>query len=831
MADLLAAQLWECCATPPGTASDPADLAALPLSWQPAVVPGTAAAAVRLAGAGDPTLRDYDRDDWWFRCRFPGPAVGAAPEGPWVLSIGGLATVADVWINGAHLLHSDNMFRAYELDIPDLGDVNELHIRCSALAPILAAKRPRPRWKSYLIGNQNLRWMRTTLLGRVRGWAVTPAVVGPWRPVRLLSVELPHVIDRSVTARCDGSDGIVDLRLRVRTANTRSPNALAFATVGGTRQELTASADGDLLTLESTIRVPNVERWWPHTHGDQPLYHASVTIDEHAIDLGHVGFRTLRLDQDGGTFRLFVNDVPIFCRGAGWFPPDPVSMAVSDDELRARLDLARGANLNMLRIPGTTAYESDLFWDLCDQLGLLVWHECMFAFLDPPDDDAFVASVEGELSDNLGRLGGHPALAVICGSQEVEEIAAMMGLPRDRWHFRLTDKIIPSIASRLLPDVPYVSSNPTGGDLPCQMDAGVCQYFGVGGYLRPFSDVRMSNVRFAAECLCLATPPDPHTVDDVFSGATAAGHDPEWKRAIHHDAGRSWDMDDVRDHYTRVLFGVDPFRERYIDAERALDLGRTTNAELMARVFSEWRRPGSTCSGGLVVALGDLRPGAGWGIVDALDRPKAPWFVLRRLFQRVAVLLTDEGLNGLGLHLVNDTCSAFHGRVRLELYALGEVKVDEGERAVEIPPHSGVSTNATMFFDGFRDVSYAFRFTPPSHDVVAATLLDPSGTAVSEMIHLPVGLDRPIEADIGLSASARPSTGVDWLLTVTTRRFAQYVSVDVPDFLPGDSWFHLAPGRTRLISLTPTRASLRPRGCVRALNCRATTSLNLLERP
>jgi beta-mannosidase len=584
--------------------------------------------------------------------------------------------------------------------------------------------------------------------------------------------------------------------------------------------------DGDGLELSGLVRVTGAQRWWPHTHGEPFRYPVSVDVGGSTFDLGWTGFRTVSVDRTDGAFTLCVNGVEIFCRGATWFPPDPVSMAAPAGDVRATLELARRANLNMLRIPGTGVYEDQVFWDACDELGLLVWQECMLAFLDPPDDPAFTASLEAELEANLGPLARHPALAVLCGSQEVEEVAAMMGLPRAELSFPALDATLPEAAARLLPGVPYVRSNPTGGDLPFRMDAGVSQYFGVGGYLRTLEDVRRSGVRFAAECLAYATPPEPSTVDEACGGATRANHDPEWKLGVHHDAGRSWDMDDVRDYYERLLFGVDPLLERYVDPERALELGRATNAELMARVFTEWRSPESGCAGGLVLALRDLRPGAGWGLIDGLGRPKAPWFALRRVFAPVAALVTDEGLNGLRLHVVNDLPTAFEGHVRADLFARGELLVETSERPVTVPARGACSLDVGAMFDGFRDLTYAFRFGPPQFDVIAITLADGDNEERGHVVHLPLGLARALEPDVGLRASCRP-VGERWLVSVTTRRFAEFVALDVPGFVPTDSWFHLPPGATREIELRPAPGGAveHPRGHVRALNTQTTARL------
>src|SRR5471032_1607075 len=147
--DLLSSGTWECCSTRPGAAADPADLASQPVAWIPAIVPGTAAAALRATGEPDVSARDYDNDDWWFRCRFAGDAGAGVVKGSvvkgLVLEVDGLATIGDVWLNGGHLLHSENMFVAHTVDVPALAAENELVIRCAALSPLLEQRRARPR--------------------------------------------------------------------------------------------------------------------------------------------------------------------------------------------------------------------------------------------------------------------------------------------------------------------------------------------------------------------------------------------------------------------------------------------------------------------------------------------------------------------------------------------------------------------------------------------------------------------------------------------------------------------------------------------------------------
>ncbi|MGH8989491.1 MAG: hypothetical protein ACRDXC_13010, partial [Acidimicrobiales bacterium] len=502
------------------------------------------------------------------------------------------------------------------------------------------------------------------------------------------------------------------------------------------------------------------------------------------------------------------------------------SLAAADADELHLLELAKRAGLNMLRVPGTTVYERSRFFDRCDELGILVWQDCMYAFMDYPQDGAFADEATAEVREALGTLGGHPSVSVVCGNQEVEEVAAMFGLEPDRRASPLFDKTLAGVAAEVLPGVPYVASNPSGGDPPFRMDTGVCQYFGVGGYLRPPEDARRAGVRFATECMAFATPPEPVTVEERCGGAWRAGHDPEWKRGVHHDAGRSWDMEDVRDHYVTTLFGVDPRRERYVDVERALELGRAANAFLMESVLTEWRRPGSSCAGGLVLGLSDLGPGAGWGLVDCAGRPKAPWYSLSRVLAPLALLAVDEGLNGLALHVVNDRPEPVTGQLVVELVARGAAVVARAEAAVTVGARDSWSIGAEEVLGTWRDVTYAFRFAPPAHDAVVATLRGEGDAVLAQVVHLPLGQARAVEADLGLTATATRGALGRWELSVRSERLAQWVTVRAEGFVPSDSWFHLPPGGCRVVELWPEpgvnvdgATPAVPRGTVQALNC------------
>jgi beta-mannosidase len=806
---------WRVCATPPDAVDGPRALDAAAPTWTAAPGPATAAAMLRAAGLFDleRAARRFDAEDWWFRARVPAN-VEAGVE--LALAFEGLATVADVWLDDAPLLTSRNMFLRHERTIDGAGAAatRELTIRCRALDPLLKARAPRPAWRAPMVESQQLRAFRTTLLGRTPGWSPGVAAVGPWRPVHLERRTRVGVQDVRLATRVRDGRGIVEISFRARPLASAPDVASAELVVSraGTEHRVRLAREDD--RFSGVLEVATPVLWWPHTHGEPARYDVRVSLEgDVTVDLGAVGFRTIEREGHAG-FGLRVNGVPLFCRGACWTPLDPVALTSERPATAHALEQARRAGMNMLRVGGTMVYESDDFYDLCDELGLLVWQDFMFANMDYPSAPDFANDVVAEARQLLERLQARPALAVLCGNSEGEQQAAMWGASRERWGQPLFDRVLADVARELRPDVPYWPSSAHGGAFPHDARTGTTSYYGVGAYLRPLEDARRAEVAFASECLAFANVPAP---DALPGGPAARVHHAAWKARTPRDLGAGWDFDDVRDHYLERLFGVDPATLRYADHDRYLELGRVVTGEVMAQVFGEWRRGRSTCRGGLVWFLRDLWRGAGWGVVDAAGAPKAAWYYLRRALQPVAAHISDEGGNGLAIHVCNDGPTPLVADLDVTLFRAGEIRVAGARRAVEIAPHATLELPAASLFDGFYDLSYAYRFGPPAHDLVVATVRAPDGGTRAETFHFPLGLPRARELDVGLAAEARAdASGI--ALVVKAKRFAQSIAITVDGHEPEDSYFHLAPGGERTIALRRTtearagghRATLQP---------------------
>ena len=801
------AEGWQLAKAAPGAFAAPERLAGAALQWHDATVPGTVASALKH---DIDTAGDYDAHDWWYRTTFALP--GALGDTRQWLRFEGLATLAEVWLNGERIVASRNMFVAQRVDVTALlRDVNHLAIRFESLATAMAGKRPRPRWRTALVEQQNLRWYRTTLLGRMPGWTQRIEPVGPWGAITLECVDKVEISAVNLQARAEGHTGRIQFRAAV-ARHDGQPLEGARLRVGDAVHPLRILQGHDA-RIHGDITIPSVPLWWPHTHGVPRRLKCRLELQVEGqwldVDLGSVGFREVALDSRDGRVQFVVNGVPVFCRGACWTTMDLLSLRADPAKLRETLELARAAGLNMLRVGGTMHYECDEFYRLCDELGILVWQDFMFANMDyPVADAAFRAEIEAEARHQLERLHRHACIVAYCGGSEIAQQAAMMGLPADQWSNAFFTESLPELCTSLHGGVPYFPSTPWGGALPFHVGAGIAHYYGVGAYRRPLSDVKLARVKFTTECLGFSNIPEPELIAAHFNGnPTPAPHLPKWKARQPRDNGAGWDFEDIRDHYLRELFGKDPVALRGQDLERYFALSRVVSGEVMQRVFAEWRAPHSNCGGALVWYFRDLLPGAGWGVTDSTGRPKAAYWYLKRAWAKRSVHLTDEGLDGLAVHVVNDTHQPMEVSVEIDMFRDGRVATGKAQATLKVPARAAISRHVDAMMGYFTDSTNAYRFGPPKHDVVAARIVNlENGEVIGEDFYFPQGLDLPAQRGASIASSA------EWLptgrvsVTLRSDAFLQSLAVHCPGFTPEDNYFHLAPNRDRRIVFAPASA-------------------------
>lgn len=784
---------WHVLRCEPGRLETPSD-ARLELHDSPTATAERACTVAAVAGCTDDT--GIDDVDWWFLT-----TVDLAEAS--VIEFPGLTFPATVFVDGVEVGRGTSMFLPFRTRCS--AGSHEICVRFHSLTAWLAVRRPRGRWRSSLVASPATRWARTTLIGRAPVYGPLPVPVGFWRPVVItptrdwttcsVSTE-PAAGDVRIVGASGADDGT-----EITAVITDGNGASVAQTTHRVR-------DGQ---FEMRCGVTAPELWMPHGYGAPNVYRLTLLIDGCVVQRRTIGFRSVVARNDASGFAVEVNGVAIFCRGATWTPPDPIRLVADRSEIHQLVETFVDAGANMLRIVGGMVYEQNEFWDVCAELGVMVWQDAMLSTFDPPSEQSEL--IADELSGVLDAISGNPALTIVSGGSETLQRPEMLGLDRVARAIPVVESTLPDRVARHS-DVPYVVASPSppagSHDLAIRPDTGVAHWFGVGGYLRPVADVRSAAVTFAAECLAFANPPVPSAVERHFGSASVAGHHPTWKAGVPRDRGASWDFEDVRDHYAAEMFGEQMFSTRRIDPERYLELGRLAVAEAMRECFAFWRRSDSGCNGALVLAAKDMCPGAGWGLVDVDGTPKPALAVLKRVWAPITVVISDDGLAGLRIDVHNDTDRPVNGALRLTATRSGGNRISDVTEAVAVPPHSSVTTTDAALTGTFRDSSHAFRFGPASADAIEV-VFDYEGAAAPARDALIV-TPRGGQLAAGVQVTVSPKDDDQWILEITPPVPLRYVNVSMTGWAPSDDYFHLLADVTHYVSLRRTSGTGPPQG-------------------
>lgn len=757
------------------------------------------------------SLANLDEYDWWYSTDFDHPETHANQH---ELVFDGLATLADVWLNGVLILNARNMFLQYRVDVSEkLQEKNQLVICFRSLANALKEKKSRPKWKTRLIEQQNLRWFRTSLLGYIPGWAPPVKPIGPWKKICLESAEIAKLDELNLQAWVNQADGHIKIKADFSFYKSQ-PCEILFEINNKKHILFSGTTQDKHIHVDEEFVIPQIETWNPHTHGNSKLYEYSVSIQsgsqQSVLQNGQLGFRDVKLNRDNHLFQIKINEQPIFARGAVWTVNDPITLTGKPEDLRFPLTLARDAGMNMLRMSGTMIYEQDEFYNLCDELGIMVWQDFMFSNMDyPVQDEDFHENITREVTYQLKRLSAHPCIVIYCGNNEVEQQAAMMGVPSEFWRNKWFETQLPELIHQLHTNSVYVPSTPSEGTLPFYTSEGVTHYYGVGAYLRDIQDTRRADVKFASECLGFANVPEDKTITKLLGDLDLTAHQPLWKSRVPKDNGSDWDFEDVRDHYLHELFGIDPLELKNTDTARYLMLSRVASGEVMNQVFSEWRSSNNNCSGGLVWFYKDLLPGAGWGVIDSDNNPKAAYYYLKRTLQPINLVITDEGLQGLHLHIINESPALFTGVLEFSLLNNGNIYVAKTRKEITVSANQTATFQADNLLGGFYDTSYAYRFGVPNHEVSCATIKDAAGKIINQQFNFPLK-QQLTNVDHALIKSEISSLeNNEYQLSISADFFMHAIEITCNGFLPSDNYFHLMPNEPRFITLTPLQRSTK----------------------
>ncbi len=499
------------------------------------------------------------------------------------------------------------------------------------------------------------------------GWDWGPTVVtaGMWRPARLEHWSTARIaqVRPLVTVGEDGT-GRVELHLRVeRTERGAGRRLTARVRVAGAWAEVSFDGEETVLGLE----VPEPRLWWPRGYGEQPLYDLDLTLLDGAGDLDtwhrRVGFRTVELDRSAdehGTGCTFVvNGVRIFARGVNWIPDDVLPSRVTPERYRTRLTQAAEANVDLVRIWGGGIYEDDAFYDVCDELGLMVWQDFLFACAAYPEEQPLRGEVEAEARDNVVRLMPHPSLVLWNGNNEnlwgFRDWEWEPALAGDSWGEGYYLGLLPRVVAELDPTRPYTAGSPWSGSWdhhPNDTRHGTHHSWEVWNR-QDYAEYRASVPRFVAEFGWQA-PPAMATLRRALPGEDLA---PDSPGMLHHQ--KAEDGNGKLDRGVARHFALPEN-----DFDRWHYLTQVVQARAVAAGIEHWRANWPVCAGTVVWQLNDCWPVSSWAAIDGDGRLKPLYHELRRVYaDRLLTLQPDTG--GLVLAVVNQSGDRWRTAVAL----------------------------------------------------------------------------------------------------------------------------------------------------------------------
>lgn len=662
----------------------------------------------------------------------------------------GVDTHARVDVDGRERARLSNMHRTWRMPVPELA-TGPVDLRVALDSPIerAAAERDRlgARWSVFSDLSPFIRKNACAF-----GWDWGPALPGAgiWRPVEVEAWSTARLSAVRPTVSVEGDDGVVDLEVELeRTSETGEAAALTVvAGIGGVTVRMEA-APGERI-LRGRLRVPDAERWWPAGLGPQALHDLVVTVetaDGERLDseTQRLGFRDLVVeqidDEAGRSFGITVNDVPLFVRGFNWIPDDTSPARVTEDDIRRRVGETLDLGANLLRVWGGGVFESDAFYRACDEAGVLVWQDFLFACAAYPEEEPFRSEVEAEARQNVSRIMPHPSLALWNGSNENLWFWFLHDwehvLDGASWGEGFYTELLPGIVAELDPARTYLIGSPSSGgrwDEPNDPNRGIVHWWIPDDY-RAYDEVRP---RFVSE-FGFQGPPARATFDAVVHEDDPAPFSPGTAHRQKAEGGTERINDVLAAH-----FGVPRnFDEWYwlagLDQARAVRYG-----------VERFRTLEPFCRGTIVWQLNDCWPALSWSMIDVNDRYKPVAYAVREAHRdRIVVLRREDG--EVVLFACNSTGSDWDVEVELQRWG-GRGRIGRSTVRSTVPAH----TAARLNLDGF------------AADLLPSELMIATASAV----------DGPTRSTL-LGATDRDFTDDDPAFDLTVDRTADGVRVSI----------------------------------------------------
>lgn len=792
--------------------------------WMPATVPGCVHTdLLRNRRIADPFVGTNEKDQQWIEKVDWEYKTTVAIDDALLsrerieLVLAGLDTYAEILVNDATVLWADNMFRHWRVDIKRQlrrGD-NVVLVRFRSPINFVKPAYDRMGYQLPAVNDQakEMVSMYTRKAPYHFGWDWGPRFVtsGIWRPVAIHAwdgarLENLQVVQGALT------DAQAKLTVNVTVEATRAARAKVVAAVeGGEHREVEVALSPGVNRVAVPLTIANPKRWWPNGLGAAHLYtvRAALVLPERPSDeqRARIGLRTIEIvhqrDKEGKSFLVKVNGAPLFMKGANYIPSDSFLNRVTPDRMRRLVQSAADANMNMLRVWGGGIYEDELFYDLCDELGILVWQDFMFACSMYPGDAAFIQNVRQEAIQNVRRLRNHPSLALWAGNNEIEAAWADWGWP---WKFHLSKtvqeklwndykllfhKVLPEVVAAEDPGRFYTRSSPSANEdgVPANRKGlGDMHYWGVWHSEEPYTKYADNTSRFMSE-YGFQSFPELATVKQYASPGDLRIDSPVMLAHQRHPRGNQL----IKTYMDRDFRAPKDFAS-------FLYVSQVLQATVIKYGAEAHRRRMPYNMGSLYWQLDDCWPVASWSGIDYFGRWKALHHFARGFFAPVLVSPVEEG-----------------GTVRI--FGVSDLRVDKPARlVVRLVDFDGrerwrketdivVAANASRVYQSLskRD---ALKGADPTQVVLVAELWSGGQRLGRNLLYFVKTRDLALPGP-ELLVAAEPGPGGSGLtIRATAVKLARNVwlhSADgtLADGTFSDNFFDLLPGETVSVSWKP----------------------------
>ncbi|MCX8183453.1 MAG: glycoside hydrolase family 2 protein [Crenarchaeota archaeon] len=631
-----------------------------------------------------------EEKDWWYMKEFHVDKEFLNHDHV-ELKFHGLDTFATIWLNGKEVGRTANMFHEHEFNVKELlkEGKNMLVVRLDSPKRVLEEMYNKGGVKLGGAFYPPLVYGRKAQYSFGWDWGPRLGTSGIWRSVELKAYDVCKIesfyFSNELSSDLKSSKVNVHVSIEAfKTGNVKLRIRISGFGEDQLKEEHINVSQG-LNDVKIEFKIQNPKLWWPNGYGEQNLYDLEIIVENSNSILDmvkkKVGIRKIEVvqekDEEGKTFFFRVNNVPVFSKGVNWVPADSFLPRVSRQVYDYLLSRVKEAHMNMVRVWGGGVYEDESFYELCDEKGILVWQDFMFACAEYPEEEWFFELVRREAEKVVKRLRNHACLAIWCGNNENHWgfKAHWYGM-KDRFYGEtIYHKILPEVCSKLDPETFYWPSSPYGGDDPNSQSEGDRHNWEVWSMLRDYTEYLNDKGRFISEFGFQSAP----SMETIKRFTLPEDRDPQ-SRVIEFHNKQIMGQE-------RLWFFILLHFKITVNLSRFVYLTQINQGEAMKTGIEHWRRRKFKTGGALIWQLNDCWPVLSWSLIDYYGNLKASYYYVKRAFDPVNVSLLVKQ-DKFEAWVCNDLLKPVKGRLRIMSFNLKGDRMSGIEKEVVVEANS-----------------------------------------------------------------------------------------------------------------------------------------------